>query len=129
MTYFLNLEDVTELGILLMAQQGQDFMISDAGLLDSALQRPQASAFGEPAYPTLWGQAAALMQSLARNHTLVDGNKRMAWAATKLFLRFNSIVLQTPSPQDGEHFVLAVITQPLTLAEIGHQLEDWSTVI
>lgn len=77
MTYFLNLEDVTELGILLMAQQGQGFLISDAGLLDSALQRPQASAFGEPAYPTLWGQAAALMQSLARNHTLVDGRKRM----------------------------------------------------
>lgn len=91
MTYFLTLEDVTELGIAMMAGEGEDFLIADPGLLDSALARPRASAFGEPAYPTLSAQAAALMHSLARNHALVDGKKRMAWAATKLFLRFNGI--------------------------------------
>ena len=127
MTYFLSLEDVTELGILMMAQEGQEFLIGDAGLLDSALKRAQASAFGEPAYPTLWLQAAALMQSLARNHPLADGNKRLAWAATKLFLRFNDTALLAPSPEDGERFVLDVVSGSLTLSDIARRLQDWST--
>jgi len=126
-TYFLTLDDVTELGIAMLAEEGQEFLIADVGLLDSALMRPQASAFGEPAYPTLWIQAAALMQSLARNHALVDGNKRMAWAATKLFLRFNGIVLRAPSSDRGERFVLDVVTRSLAVPEIAQRLESWST--
>lgn len=127
MTYFLTLDDVTELGIALLAAEGADFLVADAGLLDSALMRPQASVFGEPAYPTLSIQAAALMQSLARNHALVDGNKRMAWAATKLFLRFNGIVLRAPSPESGERFVLDVAAGPLAVLEIAQRLESWSS--
>lgn len=127
MTYFLTLDDVTELGIAMLAEEDQDFLIADAGLLHSALMRPQASAFGQPAYPTLWTQAAALLQSLARNHALVDGNKRMAWAATKLFLRFNGIVLRAPSPESGERFVLDVLAGSLAMPEIAQRLENWST--
>ena len=127
MTYFLTLDDVTELGIAMLAEEGEDFLITDAGLLDSALMRPQASVFGEPAYPTLSIQAAALMQSLARNHALVDGNKRMAWAATKLFLRFNGIVLRAPSPEIGERFVLDIVAGSLAVPEIAQRLENWST--
>lgn len=129
MTYFLYLEDVAELGIAMMAQENQEFLIGDAGLLDSALKRPQASAFGEPAYPTLWAQAAAMMQSLARNHPLVDGNKRLAWAATKLFLRFNGVALRAPSSDDGETFVLDVVTGSLTVAETAERLEAWSITV
>ncbi len=126
MTYFLTLEDVTELGIAVMAEEGADFLISDAGLLDSALMRPQASAFGEPAYSTLSVQAAALLQSLARNHALVDGNKRMAWAATKLFLRFNNLALRAPSPEAGERFVLDAVAGSLAVPEIAERLASWS---
>jgi len=126
-TYFLTLEDVTELGIAMLAREGEDFLIADAGLLDSGLMRPQASAFGEPAYSTLSVQAAALMQSLARNHALVDGNKRMSWAATKLFLRFNGIMLRAPSPDSGERFVLDVVAGSLTVSEIAQQLANWAT--
>lgn len=128
MTYYLTLEDVTELGIVLMAQEGEDFLIADAGLLDSALMRPQASAFGDPAYPSLLIQAAALMQSLARNHALVDGNKRMAWSATKLFLGFNGIVLRAPSAQVGEEFVLDVVAGSLGVPGIAQRLARWSRV-
>ena len=127
MTYFLTLEDVTELGIAMMAEEDADFLIADAGLLDSALMRPQASAFGEPAYPALSVQAAALLQSLARNHALVDGNKRMAWAATKLFLRFNNLSLRAPSPEVGERFVLDVVDGTLAVPEIAALLTSWST--
>lgn len=50
----------------------------DMGLLESAAARPQASAFGADAYPTMHAKAAALLHSIARNHALVDGNKRLA---------------------------------------------------
>ena len=63
--------------------------LRDAGLLESAAGRPAATAFGEDAYPTLCEKAAALLHSLARNHPLVDGNKRLALGATLAFLRIN----------------------------------------
>jgi death on curing protein len=64
--------------------------VRDVGLLDSAVARPRATAFGEPAYATLALQAAALLHSLVRNHALVDGNKRLGWLATVVFLDLNA---------------------------------------
>ena len=55
------------------------------GLLDSALQRPKTSLFGEDAYPDLQTKAAAMLHSLIKNHPMVDGNKRTGWL---LFLSF-----------------------------------------
>ncbi len=54
--------------------------VRDLGLLQSAAARPQASAFGEDAYPSLLEKSAALVHSIARNHALVDGNKRLTLA-------------------------------------------------
>ena len=66
-----------------------EVLIRDIGLLESALARPQASAFGEDAYPTLDAKAAALLHSIARNHALVDGNKRLALAGLIAFYGMN----------------------------------------
>ena len=63
--------------------------IRDVGLLESALARPQATAFGSDAYPSLDAKAAALLHSLARNHALIDGNKRLALAAVIAFYGLN----------------------------------------
>lgn len=63
--------------------------VRDVGLLDSAAARPRASAFGADAYPALDLKAAAHLHSIARNHALVDGNKRLAWLATVVFLDIN----------------------------------------
>ncbi|HEY5988908.1 MAG TPA: type II toxin-antitoxin system death-on-curing family toxin [Streptosporangiaceae bacterium] len=63
--------------------------VRDYGLLASAAARPQASAFGGDAYPDLDAKAAALLHSLARNHALVDGNKRLALAAVIAFYGVN----------------------------------------
>jgi death-on-curing protein len=68
---------------------GSDVPVRDHGLLASALARPQATAFGVDAYPSLDEKAAALLHSLARTHALVDGNKRLALAATIAFLGLN----------------------------------------
>jgi death-on-curing protein len=83
-TAYLDLEDLLRLTRDLRAGP-----VRDLGLLDSAAARPRASAFGEDAYPTLALKAAALLHSIARNHALVDGNKRLAWLATVVFLDIN----------------------------------------
>jgi len=68
---------------------GPDYVVRDYGLLEAALARPQATAFGKDAYPTLDAKAAALLHSLARNHALIDGNKRLALAALVAFYGLN----------------------------------------
>ena len=68
---------------------GSEPAVRDYGLLESALARPQATAFGSAAYRGLDAKAAALLHSLARNHALIDGNKRLALAATIAFYGVN----------------------------------------
>jgi len=83
--------------------------VRDYGLLESALARPRATAFGRDAYGSLAEKAAALLQSLARNHALVDGNKRLALAATIAFLGLNGCKL-TMSNDQAYDLVMAVAT-------------------
>jgi len=68
---------------------GPDVAVRDYGLLEAALARPQATAFGKDAYPSLDAKAAALLHSLARNHALIDGDKRLALAAVIAFCGLN----------------------------------------
>lgn len=99
--------------------------VRDIGLLESAVARPRASAFGEDAYPTLHLKAAALLESLARNHALVDGNKRLAWVATRLFLVFNDEDVRVPTPEVGDEFVRAVAQGHVELPAIARTLPRW----
>jgi death on curing protein len=68
---------------------GADYAVRDYGLLEAALARPRATAFGKDAYPDLDAKTAALLHSVARNHALVDGNKRLALAAVLAFYGLN----------------------------------------
>jgi death-on-curing protein len=86
---------------------GPDVPVRDFGLLESALARPQATVFGDDAYTTLDDKAAALLHSLARNHALVDGNKRLALAATLAFLGLNGRRL-TLTNDEAYDLVMAV---------------------
>lgn len=81
---YLTLEDA--LGLIRALSVGP---VRDIGLLDSALARPRSSAFGQDAYATIERKSAALLHSLTNNHPLVDGNKRLAWFGTVVFLRMN----------------------------------------
>src|SRR6516165_8256548 len=99
-TEYLSLEDLLDLVNALGAGP-----VRDLGLLDSACHRPQASFFGQEAYPTLAAKAAALMHSLACNHALVDGNKRLALLATAVSLRINGYTLDLT---DDEAFDLTM---------------------
>jgi len=103
-----------------------EVVIRDFGLLQAAIARPQATAFGTEAYPTLFGKAAALMESLARNHALIDGNKRLSWLATMVFCLLNDVVVTPPGVDEAEQFVLAVCQGKLSLDEIAQTLLSWS---
>ena len=95
---YLDLDDIV--GLVRRLDVGP---IRDIGLLDSAVARPRSSAFGEDAYATVSLKAAALLHSLANNYALVDGNKRLAWLATVVFLDING---HSVSLTDDEAFEL-----------------------
>lgn len=83
---FLTLPELLHVG---QRTLGPDYVVRDYGLLEAALARPRASAFGQDAYPDLDSKAAALLHSVARNRALVDGNKRLALAALIAFCGLN----------------------------------------
>ncbi|MGY2082359.1 type II toxin-antitoxin system death-on-curing family toxin [Blastococcus sp. SYSU DS0539] len=97
---YLDLEDLLSLTRVLGAGP-----VRDVGLLDSAAGRPRAQAFGQDAYETLPLKAAALLHSLVRNHALVDGNKRLGWLATVVFLDLNG---HAPDLDDDAAFTLVM---------------------
>lgn len=113
---FLELEDL----ILLMHDLNVG-PVRDVGLLDSAVLRAQASAFGEDAYPTLSLKAAALLHSIANNHSLVDGNKRLSWHATDAFLGLNGCQSGLDT-DEAVALVLDVATGDLDVQEIADRL-------
>jgi death-on-curing protein len=84
---------------------GGPVVVRDVGLLEAAVHRPRASVLGQDAYPDLLTKAAALLHSLARNHALVDGNKRLAWLATFVFCAKNGIELD---PDDDTAYDLVI---------------------
>ena len=103
-----------------------DVAIRDYGLLESALARPRASVFGQDAYPDLHLKAAALLHSLARNHALTDGNKRLAWTACLTFLAINGQWISAPE-EDRFDFVIGVATGALPdLEKAAEQLRTWT---
>jgi death-on-curing protein len=111
---FLTVEDLLEIahGVLDVVE------VREMGLLASAAGRPQTTVYGEDAYPSLADKAAALMHSIARNHALVDGNKRLAWSATRVFCLVNGrdIVFDI---DDAEVLVLAVATGEADVPDIA----------
>jgi death-on-curing protein len=123
MTDYLDLDDLLDIA---REAVGADVAVGDYGLLDSALARPRASVFGQDAYPDLHLKAAALLHSLARNHALVDGNKRLAWTACRTFLAINGEWISAPEEARFE-FVIRVATGGLPdLDKIAEQLRAWS---
>ena len=98
------------------AAVGGPVEVRDIGLLDVAVHRPRASVLGQDAYPQLLDKAAALLHSLASNHPLVDGNKRLAWLATYVFCAKNGVELD-PDDDDAYDLVVAVASGALSDVE------------
>lgn len=116
---YLDAEDLVDLARRLL---GDPPPIRDLGLLGAAAARPQASAFGEDAYPDIWSKAGALLHSIVRNHPLVDGNKRLGWLATAVFLELNEASVSTAANDDVYDLVIAVATGELNVDQIAEAL-------
>ena len=118
---FLDLDDIVDLAIALL---GDPAPIRDIGLLGSAVARPQTTAFGEDAYPDIWTKAAALLHSIVRNHALVDGNKRLGWLATAVFLEINGIEISRASNDAVYDLVIDVAAGQPTVDTIAQRLRQ-----
>ena len=101
---------------------GGDMPVRDEGLLESALARPRASAFGTDAYESLAEKVAALTHSLVRNHGLIDGNKRLGLAALIAFLGINGRRL-TWSNDDAYAFIMDIASgRQDDVSDIAHRI-------
>ena len=104
---YLTVQEVLDLAELACGEQTQ-VAVRDLGLLSSAVHRPRSQMFGVEAYTDLFEKAAALLQSLAVNHPLVDGNKRMAWMSTVVFLDFNGTEMLDVDQDEAYKLVIEV---------------------
>lgn len=102
--------------------------LRDLGLLESTVGRPQASFDGDDLYKTIFDKAAALFQSLLKNHPFVDGNKRTALASSGIFLKINGYRLTNTHEEEVE-FAVSVDNQNLSFEEIAQWLEKNSKKI
>lgn len=98
------------------------YQIMDSGLLLSALERPQTELYGVEVYPEFEMKAAALMHSIARNHALIDGNKRLAWSAMRIFCLMNKrdVVLTVAQ---AEKLTVAVAAGKYEVEQIAQRLK------
>ena len=113
---YLDLDDLIYLAEQLL---GSPPPVRDVGLLASAAARPRTTVMGVDAYPDVWEKAAALLQSLVKNHPLVDGNKRLGWLATAVFLEINDVKVTTISNEEVYRFVIEVAAGNKEVAEIA----------
>jgi death-on-curing protein len=127
MTIFLTKEEVITAHYFIMKSMndGDQAGVRDHGLLDSAVNRPQQSVMGKDAYPSLFDKAAALLESLARNHCFHNGNKRTAYLVTKSFLMINGVHLRMER-EFAVEFVVNVAKGMMDLKMIAEILEQHS---
>jgi death-on-curing protein len=116
---FLELDDLIDLARLLL---GDPPPIRDVGLLGSAAARPQMSVGGKDAYPDVRTKAAALLQSIVKNHALVDGNKRLGWLATAVFLELNGAHPTEAANDEVYELVMGIAARDVPLDETAAHL-------
>ena len=119
MTVYLSLEDL----LTLTGELGVG-PVRDIGLLDAAAYRPRAVLYGQQAYPDLDTKAAVLLDSIVRNHALVDGNKRLGWLATVVFYGLNDVTLDALDDAAYE-LVMAVARSEATVEVMVAALGSW----
>ena len=119
MIEYLSLEDV----LTLVDDLGVG-PLRDIGLLDSAVHRPRVTVFGRDAYAGLDTKAAVLLESVVRNHALVDGNKRLGWLAVVVFYGLNDVVLDAPD-DEAYDLVIAMASGAVSYEQAASRLAFW----
>lgn len=120
---FLTSSQVLFIHDQIVKQTGGSHGLRDTTLLESAVNRPQATYAGDDLYPTLFDKAAALLHSLLKNHPFIDANKRTAFSSCGIFLKLNGYTLANEHKKSVE-FALAVERNDLTLEQIAKWLGE-----
>ena len=116
---YLELDDVLAIACEVLQFQADEIVrVTDLGLADSAVARPQAGFGDEEFYPTIEAKAASLLFGLARNHAFIDGNKRIAVLATLQFLNTNGLDLDLSPAEEAFRTVIQVASGDLSLEEL-----------
>ena len=121
---YLDLDD-----LLLLAESllGENPPVRDIGLLGSAVARPRTTAFGSDAYLDIWTKAGALLQSIVNNHALVDGNKRLGWLATAVFLELNGASVANATNDEVYELVMEVAATDISVDDVAAVLRRFHT--
>ena len=114
---YLSVDDLLEIAEAILPT----VEVRDVGLLAAAADRPRASAFGAEAYPSFAEKVAAVLHSVARNHALVDGNKRLAWSAARVFCLLNGRDLEL-GVDEAEAMVVGAAAGSLDVAALAEHV-------
>lgn len=115
---YITPQDILVIHARIIDETGGSHGVRDVGLLLSAIERPLARFGGKELYKTVFDKAAVYVDSLARHHVFIDGNKRTAIAAAVRFLFINRITLNA-SNTDVVAFMLRVVVKKLSLKQIA----------
>jgi death on curing protein len=125
---YLTIEEVTAINqyLIMRYSPGEPVGVKAHNLLESAVYRPQQSAFGEPAYATVYKKAAALFESLAQNHPFHNANKRTAFASLTQFLVYNGYDLEMPSQEEQIQFTLDVVNKKISFQQTAAMIQKYT---
>ena len=122
---YLKLDDVLAIACEVLGLEVNALLhVTDVGLADSAVSRPQAGFAGQEFHPTLAAKAASLLLGLARNHAFIDGNKRIAVLATLQFLNANNSDLDLLPVEEAYETVVEVASGNLSLDDLTDWIRD-----
>lgn len=121
---FLTVQEVIAINVAMIQRYspGEQIGVKEPGLLESAVHRPQTSVFGKDAYPTIFEKAAALFESLGQNHPFHNANKRTAFTALVIFLRYNGLHFKM-NTKKAEDFTVDMVNHQFNFQEIASIIE------
>lgn len=116
---YLTVQEIIAVNVAVIKKYspGEHIGVKTNHLLESAVLRPQASAFKDDAYKTIFEKAAALFESLGQNHLFQNGNKRTAFTALAIFLRYNGLQFSMDK-KAAEDFSVDMVNHKYTFGEI-----------
>ncbi|GIO38352.1 death-on-curing family protein [Paenibacillus antibioticophila] len=121
---YLSVQEVIAINVAMIQRYspGEHIGVKEPGLLESAVHRPQSSAFSEDAYPTIFEKAAALFESLGQNHPFHNANKRTAFTSLVVFLRFNGLHFKMDTKK-AEDFTVDMVNHRFDFQEMASIIE------
>lgn len=113
----INIEEVLKIHSILIAEFGGINGVRDIHLLEAAIHRPFTGIANTEFYPNAYEKAAALIESIVKNHPFVDGNKRTGYVLMRLFLLSNGVDINANQDEKYE-FVINIASGISTLHDI-----------